>query len=616
MPRTHRILLLAGLVLLLTAASKPASSPDRSGGSEAGSVLSRFQPGITVETTYPGANARALEDMVAEPIEQQVKSRGLTDLGLRPEDTSGGQVAVEVDHTARKLQGVSRDELSTALQLSRGPLPIGHFNRFGRSWAVNLQVDAGRASGVKDILRQLKVHNGRGQLVPLTNLVRTHEGTEPGILVRFFGFPMVEITANPAPGMSLGETRWLCETLAEEARLALGLSAEYQLTWLQELPAAKSAPDRKKTTGPPNPPPEVVVSQPLVRAITDSEEFTGVTGAVSTVKICPRVSGYLAKAPFQEGAEVKEGDLLFEIDPRPYKATLDQAAAALESARASATLAEATYKRTLALVQNHAASAQDADRDRADLEAARAKVAQAQAGVQAAQLHLDFTRILSPISGRIGQRLVDPGNLVKAEETILATVLSQDPMYVYFDADEPTLLRLRRLVQEQQKKSLQEAKVPVWMGLADDQGYPHEGALNFVDNQVDTDTGTMRMRAVFNNPGHVLAAGLFVRVRVAIGAPHQALLVPERALGVDHGQEFLYVIKDQNEVAYRKVVPGARLEGLRVIETGLQPGERVVVTGLKRVRPGMRVKPREVPLPGQTPAPGKEKEKVRTDKTG
>lgn len=345
------------------------------------------------------------------------------------------------------------------------------------------------------------------------------------------------------------------------------------------------------------PPTEVIVSRPIEREIVDYDTFTGLTAAVESVEIRARVSGYLDKIHFREGFEVKAGDLLFEIDPRPYQAALAQAEGNLASAEARLTRQDADLARARRLVGTLAISQQEFDRAAGDREETAASLQALRAVVERAKLDLEFTKVTAPISGRIDRALVSIGNLVAADTTILSTLVSLDPIYAYYDADEAAVLRFQQLVRERKAVSSRDAKVPVYLGLSNEQGYPHEGELNFVSNQFNPGTGTLRVRGVFSNEHRILTPGLFVRLRVPIGKPHRALLVTERALDTDQGQKILYVVNDNNEVVVRPVHLGELNDGLRVIEDGLKPEERVIVVGLQFVRPGATVEPKLVDMP-------------------
>jgi RND family efflux transporter MFP subunit len=311
-----------------------------------------------------------------------------------------------------------------------------------------------------------------------------------------------------------------------------------------------------------------------------------------------RVSGYLQKVCFTEGADVKEGDVLFEIDPRPFKAEFDRTDANVHQAEANLKTLTANFSRANSMYTKGAIGQEEYDKIVGDKDAMAAQVKLAIAQRDTAKLNLDWTKVLSPLTGRISRQLIDPGNLVKADDTALTTIVSLDPIYVYFDVDERTLLTLRRLRQQGKSTSYREGTVPVFLGLSDEEGFPHEGAINFADNQVDPMTGTLKVRGEFPNPGKLLSPGLFARIKLPIGTPHKATLVAERALGAEQGQRFVYVVNDKNEVEYRKVKLGALQGGLAAVEEGVKMGERVVVNGLQRVRQGAKVEVKVVAMPG------------------
>ncbi|GAC1449826.1 MAG: efflux RND transporter periplasmic adaptor subunit [Isosphaeraceae bacterium] len=339
--------------------------------------------------------------------------------------------------------------------------------------------------------------------------------------------------------------------------------------------------------------PVVIVSQPVSEYVTDYEDFTGRTEAVHSVEIRARVSGYLDKVNFKDGDEVKEGDILFEIDPRPYKGELDRVEATLAQSEAHQKRLDADYRRAQNLFSRGNISREEFDTFSGDRTAAAASVGVARASFDLARLNMKFTKINAPISGRLSRRLVDPGNLVKNDETPLTTIVSLDPIHVYFDVDERTMLRYRRLVNEGKVKSRTEAEIPVLVGLSDEEGYPHRGTIDFSDNKVDPGTGTLRVRARLQNPKpRVFSPGLFTRVRLPVGNPRRSILIDEQAMGTDQGQKFLYVVNDKDEVVYRPVKVGRLVGGKRVIQEGLSPGERVVVSGLQRIRNHLKVNPK------------------------
>jgi RND family efflux transporter MFP subunit len=346
----------------------------------------------------------------------------------------------------------------------------------------------------------------------------------------------------------------------------------------------------------------VSVSHPLERQVTDYAEFTARTEAVDSVDVRAHVWGYLQKVNFKEGAIVNKGDVLFELDPRPYEALLNQAKAKVVQDQAQLAYDEAEYQRNLNLVRTGSVSRSDLDKTAAARGVDKANIAADKAQVASRQLDLDYTKVLAPVSGRTSRYVVTVGNLIQSGDqgggTLLTTIVSVDPMYANFDVDERTVLRVRQLVREGKADSPREkSDVPVWLGLANEVGCPHKGTINFVDNQVNASTGTMRLRGVFPNKDQLLAAGLFCRVRALIGRPHPAVLVSERALDTDQGQKILYVVNDKNEVISRPVQLGGLHEGLREITDGVTASDQVVVNGLQLVRPGITVEPKVVDMP-------------------
>jgi RND family efflux transporter MFP subunit len=351
---------------------------------------------------------------------------------------------------------------------------------------------------------------------------------------------------------------------------------------------------RDKQPGPTAVPVQAVTVAPVPeREITEWDEFTGRLQAVDAVDIRPRVSGYIRRVTFDEGKEVRKGEVLFEIDPRPYEAELARAEAELERARSAAALAKSDVERASRLVQVQAISREEYD-SRTSAEAqGGATVRAAEAAVQTARLNLEWTRVRSPINGRVSNALVTPGNLVEAgpsAATALTTVVSLDPMYLYFDSDEQTYLRYANRARSS-GTNWRDARLPVYLGLANETGYPHEGRLDFVDNQIDPRTGTIRTRAVFSNRSRALTPGLFARVKLVGNHKTKALLVRDAAIGTDQDRKFVLVVGPGDTLAYRPIVPGRLSEGLRIVTSGLQAGDRVVVNGLMRVRPGMKVAP-------------------------
>ena len=352
------------------------------------------------------------------------------------------------------------------------------------------------------------------------------------------------------------------------------------------------------------PPPEVGVATVEPTPVRAWDGFTGRVAAVETVELRPRVSGYVQRVAFEEGSEVAEGDLLFVIDPRPYRAALARAEADLERARAEARLARTRHERAGALVEARAISREEFETRRAASAQAAAGVRAAEAAVAAARLDLQFTEVRSPIAGRAGRALVTEGNLAQADATLLTTVVSQDPVHVYFEADERAFLRYQALTRSGRRDA---TRNPVRVGLADEEGHPHAGTVDFIDNVVDSTTGTVRARAVLPNPDRVFTPGLFARVQLEGSEPFDALLVDDRAVLTDQDRKYVYVLDADNTAQRRDVTLGREVDGLRVVEAGLEPGDEVIVAGVQKVFfPGMPVAPVRVAMDGtpDSAAPG------------
>jgi multidrug efflux system membrane fusion protein len=324
--------------------------------------------------------------------------------------------------------------------------------------------------------------------------------------------------------------------------------------------------------------------------VTEWDEFTGRLQAVDTVDIRPRVSGYVAAVRFQEGAIVRRGDLLFQIDPRPFQAEVDRLRAELARARATGQRADSEFRRAERLRAENAIASEEHDRRAAFAQESSAQIAAVEAALRAAELNLEFTQVTSPIDGRVGRAIVTEGNLVSSgpgEATLLTTVVSLDPVYAYFDADEQIFLKYTAGADPRRRGRTSE--FPIKMALANDDGFPRVGKLDFLDNQLDGATGTIRGRAVFRNTDGVLTPGLFVRLRLAGTGSYQGLLIQDRAVGTDLSKKFVYVVGPKQEIEYRTVTLGPVVDGLRVVRSGLQAGEAVVINGLQRVRPGAQV---------------------------
>jgi membrane fusion protein, multidrug efflux system len=341
-------------------------------------------------------------------------------------------------------------------------------------------------------------------------------------------------------------------------------------------------------------PPEVTVASAMVRPVSDSADFTGQLQAVDTVDVRPRVGGYVDAVLFTEGAEVHQGDVLFRIDPRPFQAEVDRLTANRAQAQAQLGLAQANADRAKRLLAQHAISQEDADSMSTSEQSASATLAAATAALATAKLNLDWTQVRAPIDGRVSNARIQSGNLVSSSD-VLTSVVSVNPIYVYFDVDEQTWLKLDRLRREAVKNG-RNARIEATMGLADEQGYPHVGRIDFVDNQLRANSGTMRLRAVFDDEGGLLTPGLYAHVRLQSGQPHPRVLIDDRAVGTDLGNQFVYVVDGQHKVQYRKVDTGPLFHGLRVIDDGLSAGDVVVVNGLQHVRPGVEVAPQQVAM--------------------
>ena len=332
------------------------------------------------------------------------------------------------------------------------------------------------------------------------------------------------------------------------------------------------------------------VARVLAEPVTLRETFTGRVEAPETVALRPRVSGYIDAVAFEEGELVEAGDLLFQIDPRPYKARARAAQAELDQARSQLQLAEGEAGRARRLLESRAISQEEYDQRRAALLNARASVQQAEAALQSAALELRYTRVTAPVAGRAGRALVTKGNLASADQTLLTTLVSVDPLYVYFDSNEDSAI--------DSGQSLEPGKTePVRIGLVGEHGFPHQGALDFIDNRLNPNTGTLQYRAVLDNPNGAFKPGQFARVEMSVGELDHALLVNRKAVLTDQDRRYVYVIDGDNKVGRRQVVPGRQVGQLLVIESGLESGDRVIVNGLQKIfGSGMTVAPRDVAM--------------------
>ena len=353
------------------------------------------------------------------------------------------------------------------------------------------------------------------------------------------------------------------------------------------------------------PAPEVTVSKPLVKNVTEYLEFTGTTRAIEEIEIRARVEGYLESVHFEDGDYVKEGQLLFIIDPRPFKAEVENARGRLAKHKAQLERAEKEYQRNLSLFKQSAASEANVVKWKSEMEESRGTVLASQAALDKALLDLSYCTIRSPLDGRVSRKKVDVGNLVGAGEfTLLTTVRKPDPIYAYFSINERDLLRVMKMAREEGIPADNPDRIVLELALANEAGFPHKGHLDFADSTVDPGTGTMMLRGLFPNSGppYFILPGLFVRVRLPIAERENALLVSERALGLDQGGRYLLVVDSENKVEQRYVEIGALRDGMRVINDGLKPEDRVVVKGIQRAIPGGKV----TPLQGEAAAPAKE----------
>lgn len=343
--------------------------------------------------------------------------------------------------------------------------------------------------------------------------------------------------------------------------------------------------------------PQVSVAEVLKRPITEFDEFTGRFVAVQRVEIRPRVSGYIASVSFTPGSEVKKGDPLFTIDPRPYEAALKGAKADLARAKAQLVLARSERDRAVKLLEQHAISKEEFDSRASSTEQGEANVEAAAAAVDTAALNLSWTRIESPIAGVVSREEVTAGNLVAPGQTLLTTVVSADKIYVEFDSDEQVYLKYAALTRTGERGNARNSSLPVWIGLADEKGTPHEGQMVFLDNALDAQTGTIRARALLDNKDRRFTPGLFARVKLEGSAKHDAVLVNDSAIGTDQNVRYVFAVGQDNKVEYRQVTLGPVVEdNLRVVREGLKPGELIVVNGLQRVRPGVTVAPQKIAM--------------------
>jgi multidrug efflux system membrane fusion protein len=353
---------------------------------------------------------------------------------------------------------------------------------------------------------------------------------------------------------------------------------------------------------PPPQTPNVKIAQPVSQTVTEWDEYTGHIEAVNSVEVRARVSGYLEKVNFKAGDKVSKGDLLFVIDPKPFIAQLNYAEAELERAKSKHELAKNNLARAERLFQAKAISEEEHDARSKGLRELLAAVHSAEANVYTAKLNLEFTNVRSPINGRIGRELITAGNVVNstgAEATLLTFIVSTNPVYVYVDADERSVLKYRRQAKKDGHGNLSDEKTPAELAVADEPGFPHQGHLDYIAPREDSATGTLTLRGVFANPDELLSPGFFARMRVRGSAPYLAILLPDRAIGTDQAQRFVWVVKNENQVEYRKVELGAHIGQSRVILQGLKPEEWAVIEGIQKIRPGIKVVPERISLDGR-----------------
>ena len=345
------------------------------------------------------------------------------------------------------------------------------------------------------------------------------------------------------------------------------------------------------------PPIIVKTVNPVSREVMEWDEYTGRIEAMQSVEIRARVSGYLEQVHFKDGQRVRKGDLLFEIDRRPFEADLKRARAELERTRTKLELATNDLRRAERLRESKAISDEEYDSRSKGLAESTATLHSADAALETATLNLDYTRVRSPIDGRIGRELITVGNLVNGDQTALTSVVSIDPVYVYMDADERSVLKYRRLSAAGQRSQGKSGRIVAQLGLIDETGYPHQGHIDYVDPRMDALTGTLHLRGIFSNPKELLSPGLFARIRIHGGSPHMALLIPGRAIGTDQDQKFIWIARQDGSLEYRKIIPGSQHGSFRLIREGLKPGEAVIVDGIAKLRPGAKIKAEPIVIP-------------------
>ncbi|HHS9467503.1 TPA: efflux RND transporter periplasmic adaptor subunit [Raoultella planticola] len=349
--------------------------------------------------------------------------------------------------------------------------------------------------------------------------------------------------------------------------------------------------------------PAVSAADVVVKSISQWDSFNGRIEAVESVQLRPRVSGYIEKVNYTDGQEVKKGEVLFTIDDRTYRAALEQAQATLARAKTQASLARSEASRTDKLINTNVVSREEWEQRRSAATQAQADIQAAQAAVDAAQLNLDFTKVTAPIDGRASRALITSGNLVTAGDSasVLTTVVSQKTVYVYFDVDESTYLHYQNLARSGQGAASNHLALPVEIGLVGEDGYPHQGKVDFLDNQLTPSTGTIRMRALLDNTQRQFIPGLFARVRLPGSAEFQATLIDDKAVLTDQDRKYVYIVDKDGKAQRRDIKPGRLATGLRIVQQGLNPGDKVIVEGLQKVfMPGMPVNAKTVAMTTST----------------
>lgn len=361
----------------------------------------------------------------------------------------------------------------------------------------------------------------------------------------------------------------------------------------------------KKAPAPPPAPADVTVSTPIERKVVQWDEYAGNLSSPDVANVAARVSGLIEAAPFQEGAIVRKGDLLFEIDPRPFQADVDSKKAAVAQAQAQADQAEVHLRRYSEVRNTKAISADDYDQARASNEEAQAQLAAAKAALENSQLNLQWTKVTAPITGRVSRKYVEPGNLVNGgsgsgQPTMLTSIVSIDPIFCYVQVPESAAVRYEKLAINEGGSDIAHAHIRCYLQLSGETTFPHAGLIDFVDNQVNTGTGTVTIRGVFPNPKGVMTSGMFARLRVPGSAPYTALLIPDAAINADQNERFVFVVGSNDVVHRQPVEPGPLFGNLRQIDKGLQPGQWIIVNGVQKAKEGAKVQPHPAPVPTQS----------------